>query len=101
MHTRLELHAALKEALGSDNVYYQPGASVKLRYPCIIYNQTDINNKHANNHPYVQHPYYNVVVISPKPDDPVSKKVSLMPTSTPGRRYMADNLYHDPYTIHL
>lgn len=99
--TRLELHAALVEALGSNNVYYQPGASVRLRYPCIVYHRTDINNKHADNMPYIQHSYYNVIVISPRPDDPATFKVSQLPTCTPGRSYMAENLYHDPYTIHL
>lgn len=101
MHTRQELHAALVEALGSNYVYYQPGASVKLHYPCIIYKRSDLNTHHADNRPYILHPYYSVTVISAKPDDPVSMKVAQLPTASPGRRYEADNLYHDPYTIHL
>lgn len=101
MTTRNELHGVLLEALGSNYVYYQPGASTKLHYPCIVYNRTDLNTKHADNSPYLLHTYYNVVVISPKPDDPASERVAKIPTASPGRRYMADNLYHDPYTIHL
>lgn len=101
LHTRNELHAALVEALGSPFVYYEPPASTKLHYPCIVYNKLDYNTKHADNKPYKLFPYYNVIVISPVPDDPASEKVAMLSTATPGRRYTADNLFHDPYTIHL
>lgn len=101
LHTRHELHAALVEALGSNYVYYQPPASTKLHYPCIVYSRNDFNTKHADNKPYKLFPYYTVTVISAIPDDPISKQVAQLSTATPGRCYMADNLYHDPYTIHL
>lgn len=101
MHTRTELHEALKEALGSDQVYFQPPASVKMTYPAIVYKQNNFYTHHANSKPYVLRTYYDIIVISPDPDNTITKRVAQLPTATPSRRYVADNLYHDPYTIHI
>ena len=35
--TRLELQSVLEQTLGSRNVYFQPPASVKMKYPAIVY----------------------------------------------------------------
>ena len=37
MDRRLELQSELEKILGSRNVYYQPLPSLKLQYPCIVY----------------------------------------------------------------
>ena len=40
MASRLNLHNSLIEALGTKSVYFQPPESVKLVYPCIIYEES-------------------------------------------------------------
>ena len=42
MKTRYELHEFLCEILGSRNVYFQPPESVKMKYPAIVYERTEI-----------------------------------------------------------
>ena len=44
MMSRERLSAILHEVLGSDNVYYQPPESVKMKYPAIVYTRDSIDN---------------------------------------------------------
>ena len=52
MNNRLMLHEKLVELVGNQNVYFQPPASVKLSYPCVIYSIGNGDAKHANNKVY-------------------------------------------------
>lgn len=101
MHTRPELHAALQKALGSNQVYFQPPANVRMKYPAIVYNQVRDRAFHANGNPYIHRTFYRVIVISPDPDNTITGKVAALPTANAGRRYIADNLYHDPFDIYI
>ena len=53
MKTRYELHEFLCEILGSRNVYFQPPESVKMKYPAIVYERTEIKNRFANDAVYI------------------------------------------------
>ncbi len=64
MAQRLELHAYLVDLLGSDNVYFQPPPTVKMRYPCIIYQRDNVNTDFADNKPYNHKRRYQVIVVS-------------------------------------
>lgn len=101
MHTRIDLHKALQDALGSNQVYFQPPASVRMKYPAIVYNQVRDRSNHANGNPYIHRTFYHVIVISPDPDNTITDRVAAIPTASSGRRYVADNLYHDPYDIYI
>lgn len=100
MSTRLELHEVLCDLLGSRNVYFQPPESVKMRYPAIVYSRDDIDNKHANNNPYMQTTAYQVIVIDEDPDSKIVDKVKKLPMSTFDRHYSSDNLNHDTFTLY-
>ena len=52
MRSRLDLHEKLVEILGSRNVYFQPPATVKMQYPCIIYKRNVMDAAYANNSKY-------------------------------------------------
>lgn len=54
MGSRLELQSELEKILGSRNVYFQPPASVKIKYPAIVYSRKSIDNNFANNTVYKQ-----------------------------------------------
>ena len=58
MNRRLELHNILVGLLGSNHVYYQPPESLKMEYPCIRYNRSNINSGRADNINYrnMNHP---------------------------------------------
>ena len=100
MDKRLELHAIFEEILGSSNVYYQPPASVKMKYDAIVYSRKNIENVFANNGVYNQHECYEVVVIYRDPDSDIPRKISKLPMCRFDRHYEIDNLNHDVFTIY-
>lgn len=100
MDSRLELHEILCGILGSRNVYYQPPASVQMKYPAIVYSRKKIDNLHANNAVYKQSNSYEVTVIDEDPDSEVVKKVSMLPACVHERYFTSDNLNHDVFTLY-
>lgn len=100
MASRLQLQSELEELLGSRNVYFQPPASVQMRYPAIVYSRSDIENKHADDSVYNQTYFYELIVIDEDPDSEIVSKVSKLPTCRFDRHYTADNLNHDVFTIY-
>lgn len=95
MEKRLELHEMLCEILGSRNVYYQPPESVKMKYPAIVYERSEIRNDSADNSVYKQAISYQIVVIDRDPDSEIPIKISQLPRCRYERQYKADNLNHD------
>ena len=100
MSSRLDLHEVLCEILGSRNVYFQPPASVKMKYPAIVYSRKYVRNRFANNSVYMQLPCYEVVVIDKSPESAYTEKISLLPLCEFDRHYAADNLNHDVFTLY-
>lgn len=100
MNTQPELQAKLEELLGSRNVYYQPPASLKMKYPAIRYETIDIEKKYANNLSYLYRTRYQLTVISKEPDHEVIRKILDLPLSSFGRHYVADNLNHDVINLY-
>lgn len=100
MADRLDLQSLLEELLESRNVYYQSPESVKMQYPAIRYSKKKIEAVHANDSKYLIRDCYELIVISRKPDDPVIKKLLMLPYCSYDRPYIADNLYHDVFTIY-
>lgn len=100
MVRRLKLHEILCDILGSRNVYYQPPASVQMKYPAIKYSRSDIQNTFASNKVYKQSNVYEVIVIDEDPDSEIVKKVSTLPMCKFNRHYEADRLNHDVFTLH-
>lgn len=99
MSSRLELQTLLENILGSRNVYYQPPASVSMKYPAIIYSRDNIRNTFAGNRVYAQALAYSITVIDKNPDSEIVKKVSQLPMCTFDRHYVSDNLNHDVFTL--
>lgn len=98
--TRIELQEALEDFLGSRNVYYQPPETIKLKYPCILYEKSRVQQVYADNITYLKHKNYELTLIyrdadSTLPDDILDyfQGISF------DRAYKADNLYHETYTI--
>lgn len=101
MANRLDLQSILEEMLGSRNVYYQPPESTKMQYDAIKYSKKNITSTYANNAKYSMMDSYELVVISERPDNPVVKKLLMLPYCTFDRRYVMDGLYHDALTIYF
>lgn len=100
MASRLNLQTKFEEILGSRNVYYQPPASVKMKYPAIVYRRKNIETRFANNVVYMQSSSYEVVLIDKNPDSEFVDKILRLPYCSYDRHYTSDNLNHDVFTIY-
>ena len=101
MSDRLYLQARFEEILESRNVYFQPPASVSMRYPAIRYELKDFQNKSANNSStYITSTGYECVLIMKEPDDKYLQEIFKIPYCRFGRYYRADNLHHYTFTIY-
>lgn len=97
MGTRLELHQHLVDILGSNNVYFQPPASLVMKYPCIVYTRQSLDSKFGDNERYNHTWQYVITHISKNPDDPTIEKLLTLPYTAFSRQYIADNLYHNNF----
>ncbi len=95
--SRRELHALLVEILGSRNVYFQPPESLKIQYPCIVYERSDIRNTDASNSVYLQHYTYQITVIDPDPDSDIPQKLSKRIECRFLRHFASNGLNHDVF----
>ncbi len=100
MGQRLALHQILMTILGSSNVYFQPPATVKMNYPCIVYRRSDIDTAFADDNPYITNKRYQVTVIDANPDSLIPDKVGKLPKCVFDRHFKADNLNHDVYQLY-
>lgn len=100
MRSRLTLHEELVRILGSRYVYFQPPESIKMHYPCIVYERHDIENKHANDDVYIQHCQYRVTVIDENPDSEIVQRMSQFKNAEFVRHFVTDNLNHDTFNIY-
>lgn len=101
MGTRLELHYILKDILGSDNVYFQPPSTIKMNYPCIVYQRSTGDSKFADNNNYTFKKRYQIIYIDKNPDSDVPDKIAELPMCIYDRFYTADNLNHDSFNIYF
>lgn len=98
---RIELHEKLCEVLESRNVYYNPPESVKLKYPCIIYQLDRVYQRYADDLEYIGRKGYDVTVISRDPDENIADRIrTTFQYARYSRRFVNDDLYHDVLTIY-
>ena len=101
MASRLELHEEFCNILGSRNAYFQPPASIKLNYPCIVYSISSVNKQNANDKMYKSMNEYKVVVIDSDPDSEISNKIiAHFPMCRFDRAYTSDNLNHSALSLY-
>jgi hypothetical protein len=98
---RVDLHEELKKALGSNYVYYQPPESIKLKFPCIIYDLSNINAVHADDGKYLDYRSYILTLVDYDPDSPIVDRVLDIPYCKFDRAFKSDNLYHFTFLVHV
>lgn len=101
MESRLTLHKILKKILGTDNVYFQPPESIKLSYPCIIYNLDGTDNLIADNSNYIKNKKYEITLIHKDPDNDIWEKIENLEYCKFNNSFTNDNLYHYVFTIFI
>lgn len=100
MGSRLELQSKFEELLGSRNVYYNPPATLTMKYPCIRYSLNGIQPTYANDAKYSKMKRYDGIVISKESDPEVVGEILELQYTSLGSPYKADNLNHYPFTIY-
>lgn len=96
---RIELQRILEEVLGSGNVYFQPKMGLQMKYPCIRYVRSKIENDSADNIAYRTKKKYELTAIYKDPDSDLPDKLNMLPCCKHDKYYVADNLHHDTFII--
>ena len=107
MGRRLDLHQKLKsiyrKTIGiepdTSRLAYQPTASLKLKYPCILYKLIEMPPRSANNFPYMIEHQYELTVIDQEPNSALREEIAKLPVCRLVRTYESDNLHH--YVFHI
>jgi hypothetical protein len=94
------LKQVLETVLGSTNVYFQPPASVTMKYPCIVFKRIGSSVRFANGRLYSNRICYQLTYIDRIPDSPTLDKLAELPLCEFIRHFTADNLSHDIYNIY-
>lgn len=101
MASRLELHEELCELLGSRNVYFQPPESIKLVYPCIVYNLSGIDQLKADDRSYKTNKQYDITIIDYDPDSEFLDKIlERFVNCSFDRQFISGNLNHWVFTLY-
>lgn len=100
MDRRLSLQKKLMSILGSSNVYFQPPETLKIQYPCIIYERSNIDKKYADNRTYISMVRYSLTLITRSPESEIVKAILDLPYCSYDRYYTADGLNHDTFTLY-
>lgn len=98
---RLQLQTLLEELLGSENVYFQPPASLQINYPCIVYARDNESVEFAGNLPYIHTKRYQVTAIDRNPDSIIPNKIASLPLINLSRIFTADNLHHYVFNLYF
>lgn len=101
MNNRIELHEKLEKIEGVKKVYYQPPASVRMKYPCIVYNLSNIKTFYADDNFYNGTKRYSITVIDSNPDSEIPDiLLKSFKMCSFDRIYIADNLYHNVFILY-
>ena len=101
MAPRLELHELLKAIPGVKEAYFQPPATVKMQYPCIVYQNDNARTEFAGNLPYMYTKRYQVTVIDTNPDSAIPDRIARMATAVFVQHYTANNLHHTVFGLYF
>lgn len=90
-----KLHDILRVNEYPENVYYQPPATIQMKYPCIRYIRSDISVQYADDIRYRTCDRYTLIVIDPDPDSQIPDiLLNSFRYISFDRQYTADNLNH-------
>lgn len=95
MERRQELNDKLCATLGSENVYFNPPETIKLKYPCIVYSQDGDTERRADNNLYKHIKRYQLTIIDRNPDSTIPDDVlALFSMCSFNRYFVSDSLNH-------
>lgn len=100
-HTREEFRDKLREFIGSNNTYYRPPETVKMSYPCVVYDMDKPHILRANNRIYSFKNCYTVTFISTNTQwIDIETVLNAFEFSEFDRVYISDRLTHWVFRIY-
>ena len=91
----------LHSVLGSNNVYFDPPESVKMKYPAIVYKRVKMDTLNADNRRYIGYDRYEVTYIRKDADSDVVDAILEFPYCFHDTCFKASDLYHDVFTLYI
>jgi len=83
------------------NVYFQPPETVRMEYPCIVYQRSAVITEFADDLPYNTMKRYQVTVIDPNPDSDIPDEVGALSLCAFDRFFTSDQLNHDVFSLYF
>lgn len=102
MKSRLDLQTELETILGSNHVYFQPPESIRMKYPCIVYERDGLDVKAADDIKYDMTMRYEVIYIAKDPDcnDFIQKMLESFKYIRYDRHFISDNMNHETFVLY-
>lgn len=82
------------------NVYFQPPEDVKLKYPCIIYEERTGDTLYADDYPYRFTKCYTVTCIDSNPDSEIPGQIAMLQMCREDRKFTSANLNHTVFILY-
>ena len=93
MSKRYDLQRELEKY--ADNVYFQPPSSIKMTYPCVVYNKISKFREYGNDQAYIKIQGYSVTVMDRDPDSLIADDLEDHFTHCAITQYFTnDNIHH-------
>lgn len=98
-----ELQEILQGIIGDKGkAYFQPPESMKLKYPCIVFDRTNALTNYADNKPYQITKRYTITLMTKTADnDEFVDQLLQLPMCTYDRQFINDNIVHDVFNIYF
>ena len=93
------LRSIVKQRCGSENVYSQPPANLRFKYPCCCNTREKTRSPKADDRVYFFFFDYSFTVIDTKPDSEMTAAMGLLAKASHDRHFISDNLYHDVFSV--
>lgn len=106
MSKRMKIHQILCDVMECETkgnhcrCHFQPPSNIRMAYPAIVYELSDVPILHADNKPYHAEEVYMITLIDKNPDSKYFEKLKYVPNVNFSRFFKADNLNHWIFTIH-
>lgn len=101
MLKRVDIQEKFKFLLGSDNVYYQPPANLKMKYPAIVYSLDGLDVKRFDNTRLINKNCFSVThIYRNESENLVETMLKNFEYISFDNRSIVDGIYNDHYTIY-
>lgn len=96
-----KLRSIFVDEVGVKNVYFQPPSTVKMEFPCIVYEISAPDDEHADNQIYIDRLRWKVTLITRSPKPKEFTRLRYVQSCVFDRHYTADNLHHYAFEIYM